>query len=299
MSAQHTKSAVSYDGAGSCSSTDYNLEFRCMTDNAWYTVRTVFNGKMLTVKYQGFDEADDDLFEPRRFVNLAQLEEFRSRFRPVSHQLQDSECRKLTRGMAVCVSHSFNGNDNLFYDAAIDDVVRKKHSFVNGEERCMCRFFVAWTHGPAKGQLHTKHIENICVVQSDSEPDPALARFLELVRQQNEESSGDDLDVGGPYAVLIENLEKGISPATIEQFIKEQISVLVEVHALGSLSYGTSMKAFITVDSENKYHRLCNFLDSPAHFVTSWTGRPLVVTDKSFGCGPYLIPRRSNLPQVC
>ncbi|CAN1781306.1 hypothetical protein LINPERHAP1_LOCUS15395 [Linum perenne] len=304
MSASHTKSAVSCDGADFLSSTDYNLEFHCMTDDAWYNVCAIFDHNKLTVKYEGFDDADDDLFEPQRFSSLAQIEEFKSRFRPISHQLQDWECLKLTKGMTVCVSHSFNDNDNLFYDGAIDDVIRKKHSFVNGEERCMCRFVVVWTHGPVKGQWHTKQIENICIVQSDSELDPAVASFLEVARQHREgnvdvkvqsrneleilhlpllESSGDDADIGGRYAILIENMEIGISPSTLEQFIKEQISVLVETHALGSLFHETSTRAVIVVKSEQEYQQLCNFLDSPAHFVTCWTGRPLVVTDKSLG----------------
>ncbi|CAN1316091.1 hypothetical protein LINPERPRIM_LOCUS29936 [Linum perenne] len=186
MSASHTKSAVSCDGAGFLSSTDYNLEFHCMTDDAWYTVCAIFDHNKLTVKYEGFDDADDDLFQPQCFISLAQIEEFKSRFRPISYQLQDWECLKLTKGMTVCVSHSFNGNDNFFYDGAIDDVIRKKHSFVNGEERCMCRFVVVWTHGPVKGQWHTKQIENICIVQSVSELDPAVASFLEVARQHHE-----------------------------------------------------------------------------------------------------------------
>ncbi|CAN1177443.1 hypothetical protein LINPERHAP2_LOCUS33102 [Linum perenne] len=306
MSSSYTKSSVSFDGAGSFSSTGYNLEYRSLTDDAWYTVCAIFDGKSLTVKYQGFQDDEDDLFEPHRFISLDEIEELKSRFRPVSHQLQDCECLGLTRGTAVCVSHSFDGNDNIFFDATIDEVVRKKHSFVNGNERCMCRFQVVLTHGPAKGELHTKLIENICVVQSDSELDPAVASFLEVARRYNEgkvdikvesgdeldifhdssietESSGDDADIGGHYALLIDNMEEGISPSTLEQFIKDQISVLVEAHALESLFHEKRIRAVILVNSEHKYQQLCSFLDSPAHFVTSWTGRPLVVTDKNLG----------------
>ncbi|CAN1330895.1 hypothetical protein LINPERPRIM_LOCUS35136 [Linum perenne] len=103
------------------------------------------------------------------------------------------------------------------------------------------------------------------------------------------ESSGDDADIGGHYALLIDNMEEGISPSTLEQFIKDQISVLVEAHALESLFHEKRIRAVILVNSEHKYQQLCSFLDSPAHFCSF---RPLVVTDKNLGFS------QSNYAQV-
>ncbi|CAN1330898.1 hypothetical protein LINPERPRIM_LOCUS35136 [Linum perenne] len=147
MSSSYTKSSVSFDGAGSFSSTGYNLEYRSLTDDAWYTVCAIFDGKSLTVKYQGFQDDEDDLFEPHRFISLDEIEELKSRFRPVSHQLQDCECLGLTRGTAVCVSHSFDGNDNIFFDATIDEVGAVSLVFSSFlialilRKRILCQFF--------------------------------------------------------------------------------------------------------------------------------------------------------------
>ncbi|CAI0383419.1 unnamed protein product [Linum tenue] len=334
----------------------YNLEFHAPSDDAWYSVRAIFNGKKkeLTVKFENFGDGEDLVFKPDRFVTACDLEEFEARFRPVSHQLQDWECREAKKGMLVCVSHSADGLDNRFYDATIEEVIHKDHSVVNGEEVCSCAFVVVWKHGPAKHLLHRKKIESICIVQSVSELDPAVASFLEVARQEIEggacfkappfsthefspgerkgsqrsasgmwfmqgddefkvgtqegldvgelplleTSDDDDPHMGGRYALLVDNLEKGISPSEIVQFIHRETSVLVEAHISSSFFYETCTKAAIVVDSKRNFHEVCNLLDSPDHLVISQTGRPLVITEKSLPLSTYRITTQTNYTQI-
>jgi len=101
---------------------DYDVEFRSLADDAWYSVCTVLDGEKLTIKYQNFSDDDDSIFEVKNFKTLEELESLKDRFRPISAQLQDNECHKVVRGVVVCASHSFDGSDNRFYDAVVDDV---------------------------------------------------------------------------------------------------------------------------------------------------------------------------------
>ena len=98
------------------------LEFRAEGDDAWYSVLVAAQGERLTVKYVGFSDNLDEVFEASRFESFEELKEFEGRFRPVSVQLQDEECSKAVEGLPVCASHSFNGFDLRFYDAVIEHV---------------------------------------------------------------------------------------------------------------------------------------------------------------------------------
>lgn len=100
----------------------YDVEYRAIPDDAWYSVRTVFDGHKLTVKYENFADDDDNIFRPQDFNSLQEIEDFKGRFRPLSVQIQDSECRSLAEGTVVCASCCFTNLDVRFYDAFIDDV---------------------------------------------------------------------------------------------------------------------------------------------------------------------------------
>lgn len=98
------------------------LEFRAEGDDAWYSVLVGAQGERLTIKYVGFSDNLDEVFEASRFESFEELKEFEGRFRPVSVQLQDEECSKAVEGLPVCASHSFNGFDLRFYDAVMEHV---------------------------------------------------------------------------------------------------------------------------------------------------------------------------------
>lgn len=167
---------------------DYDVEFRSLSDDAWYSVCTVLDGEKLTLKYQNFSDDDDCIFEVKNFKTLEEVERLKDRFRPISAQLQDNECHKVVGGVVVCASHSFDGSDNRFYDAVVDDVVHKEHSFEQGGEMCLCTFIVIMQHGPIAGCLVNKTIESLCLVQSYACLDPNLLLFLKMVKErlQNE-----------------------------------------------------------------------------------------------------------------
>ncbi|KAJ9169918.1 hypothetical protein P3X46_018061 [Hevea brasiliensis] len=177
------------DSGAPHSSSEYDVEYRSKTDDAWYSVRTLLSGEKLTVKYYNFCDVYDDVFEPQDFKTVEEIEEFKKRFRSLSVQLQDSECRKVAEGTVVCVSHFFSDFDVRFYDAVVDGVIYKDHSFVNGEERCMCTFVVIWEHGPIFGCLANKKVENICVIQSNTQLDPKVAKFSKIVMDRLESAA--------------------------------------------------------------------------------------------------------------
>ncbi|KAH1210425.1 hypothetical protein GmHk_15G044739 [Glycine max] len=64
----------------------YRVEFRACKDDAWYTARVSLEGETLTVKYLNL---------PDEYDNAFRASEFGERFRPLSKQVQDSECRSL------------------------------------------------------------------------------------------------------------------------------------------------------------------------------------------------------------
>lgn len=101
---------------------DYSVEFKSYNDDAWYTVAVFLEGETLRIKYSGFSDEQDNLFEPTDFQTLKHLDEFKERFRPLSKQLQDNECRQLVQGVKVCACHSFSNDDVRFYDAVVDGV---------------------------------------------------------------------------------------------------------------------------------------------------------------------------------
>lgn len=124
-------------------------EFKSFNDDAWYTVCVTMDSEQtLKVRYQNFPEDHDNLFEPTFFESEEQLQDFQERFRPLSKQLQDSECRQLRRGVKVCACHHFSSDDVRFYDAVVDAVSRssllshcrfrsKRHC---GENKCGVKY---------------------------------------------------------------------------------------------------------------------------------------------------------------
>ncbi|CAN0927246.1 hypothetical protein LINGRAHAP2_LOCUS35787, partial [Linum grandiflorum] len=173
-------------GRSTSPSGGYRLEFRSTSDEAWHVVRAVLKGKKLILKYENSNNDHHDVIELRSFSDLEELEEFEARFRSLSRRLRDYECKKLAKGTVVCVSHSFNDQDRRSYDAMVDQVNREKHSFSSGKEVCKCTFTVVWQSGPWKGCLASKRLEEICLIRSDTELDPATAilQFLTMAREE-------------------------------------------------------------------------------------------------------------------
>ncbi|RDX61833.1 hypothetical protein CR513_59896, partial [Mucuna pruriens] len=162
----------------------YTTEFRAYKDDAWYSVCVLLEGETLRVKYLNFSDENDDVFEASLFQNCNDLQNLKERFRPPSKQLQDAECRQLPPNAKVCACHPFSHDDVRFYDALIDGVQEREHSWETGEESCSCTFILFWLHGPNARNLTSASIENICVVQPAWELDPVVASFLEVAREK-------------------------------------------------------------------------------------------------------------------
>ncbi|XP_065873287.1 uncharacterized protein [Euphorbia lathyris] len=174
-------SAANITSAATVSPVNYDVEYLA---DAWYSVCALFDGEKLTVKYHNFTDDDDSVFRPQDFKSLQELEDFKGRFRPLSTQLQDNECKSIAEGMVVCASRSLTPSDVRFYDAFVDEVIEKVHCFTNGEEQCKCNFMVIWQHGPIAGCLAVKKIEDICRPQSNFRINPNVASFLKLVEKK-------------------------------------------------------------------------------------------------------------------
>ncbi|KAM6548543.1 hypothetical protein CsatB_020219 [Cannabis sativa] len=161
------------------------LEFRSYPDNAWYSVRIMIEGDyadILRIKYCNFPDDNDSIFRAAEFKDEDHFKDFASRFRPISSQLQDSECSQVVQGLLVCASHHFNADDIRFYDAVVEEVDHCEHSFANGEEECLCTFILSWLHGPVAGYITAERLEQICRVQHRDEIDTVVASFLSKVK---------------------------------------------------------------------------------------------------------------------
>ncbi|CAL0323083.1 unnamed protein product [Lupinus luteus] len=188
---------------------NYTIEFRSYNDDAWYSVAVFIEGSTLRVKYLNFSDEHDDVFKSTDFNTLKEKNEFKGRFRQLSKQLQDNECRKLVKGVKVCASHSFTETDFKFYDAVVDAVQVKEHSTEQEEELCLCTFVLFWLHGPIAGNLTVAKIENICIVQPKVDDDPSVVSFLKMASERNNyistHSSPMSKGISGPEMVTYRN----------------------------------------------------------------------------------------------
>ncbi|KAL9298249.1 hypothetical protein ACSQ67_024145 [Phaseolus vulgaris] len=160
----------------------YTMEYRGYRDGAWYTARVSLEGETLRVWCVDFPDECDHAFEASQFGECEHLNDFESRFRPFSKQLQDSECGLLAKGTMVCACQRFGDDDLRFYDAVVDGVQRREHSLTAEEESCLCNFILFWLQGPNAGNLTVTTIEDICIVQPEGELDPVLVSFLEMAK---------------------------------------------------------------------------------------------------------------------
>lgn len=108
------------------------MEFKSYKDDAWYDVRIETesngdsggNGRRLRVKFSGFADEHDELVDGKDLKSFKDVDFLRCRFRPMSVQLQDTECSQVHKGLSVCAAHSAYPDDRRFYDAVVDGVSR-------------------------------------------------------------------------------------------------------------------------------------------------------------------------------
>ncbi|RWW75841.1 hypothetical protein BHE74_00016100 [Ensete ventricosum] len=280
-----------------------NLDFRAPGDDAWYEVRLAVEEDVegeaaLRVMYCNFSGALDELYPADRFASLRELEEFAGRFRPSSVQLQDEECGMVVEGTEFCASHTFGDRDVRFYDAVVESVRaplqsrflisipvrRSKHRSVNGEAICNCTFVVIWKHGPLAGERTPINVQDICIMEQKWLQNPTLDHFLDIARNRlnGNDKTGKQAEryslrpmfrEKNHYAFWIDNLEKDLSPITMNDFIYGQTSLSSQLE----LSYGvlpvTSCSGMVHLRTEKDAKKLLDFLLDPAHIVVSSRGR--------------------------
>lgn len=104
----------------------------------------------------------------------------------------------------------------------------------------------------------------------------------------------EDIDLGGRcglteefteastfHFLLIDNLEKDLSPSAIMDFVRRHLSINSKAQLFPSLSSELYTKGILWVDSPVALQKLSDFLNNPSHMVLSSKGRPWVITDKN------------------
>lgn len=117
------------------------MEFKSYKDDAWYDVRIETesngdsggNGRRLRVKFSGFADEHDEVVDGKDLKSFKDVDFLRCRFRPMSVQLQDTECSQVHKGLSVCAAHSAYPDDRRFYDAIVDGVSR----FISSLSLCL------------------------------------------------------------------------------------------------------------------------------------------------------------------
>ncbi|KAI3939311.1 hypothetical protein MKW98_022179 [Papaver atlanticum] len=290
------------------------LDFRSFSDDSWYTIRPlVLDNETLVVKYWDFtEEENDEYYFVQDFKTLEQVENFKKRFRPACVQLQDKECKDVKLMMNVCASFIQGDEDIKFYNGVIDSVDRKPHSREGKKEICHCSFVVAWLHGPRAGTKESMGIERICkLIPGTPLIDFKLADFLSMseapLKLPSNDSSDKDVEdndginlkktvkdpglvgclmttksltkEGHSYYIVIENLEKDLSPRTIVNFLYEHVSIICGAFVFPSLLSDVNTRGIITADAKEKLQKLLKYLCDSAHLIISSRGRPWVITD--------------------
>lgn len=93
------------------------------------------------------------------------------------------------------------------------------------------------------------------------------------------EINRQDADLGGAdnYLILIENLEKDLSPSTITEFIHQQTSIVSQSYVFASSSKESYARGAIVLNTHKDLQVLCKFFNNPGHIIISSRGRPWVV----------------------
>uniref|UniRef100_A0A7N0TEI9 SAWADEE domain-containing protein n=1 Tax=Kalanchoe fedtschenkoi TaxID=63787 RepID=A0A7N0TEI9_KALFE len=174
------------------------LEYRS-SDEAWYDVDFSLDGDRLTIKYRSLSSTFDEVYEPGKFESADDVNAFRHRFRPSSLQAQDTDCRRIVLGMKVCGACCFDDGDLHYYDAFVQGVDHKEHSFENGEEQCSYSFTLKWQNGPKVGMIMTTGIGSVCFLQ-DGPLDRILVDFIRMSRKAVMNSSRQSRVVSTPIS---------------------------------------------------------------------------------------------------
>ncbi|KAF9600639.1 hypothetical protein IFM89_011222 [Coptis chinensis] len=103
--------------------------------------------------------------------------------------------------------------------------------------------------------------------------------------QGNHVSMKDLTEQLSSHCMLIENLEKDLSPSAVVDFLKKRASLTCQAVVLPSLSSESYARGILVVGCQEEFQKLSEFLDNPAHIILSSRGRPWVITEKKLRRG--------------
>lgn len=99
---------------------------------------------------------------------------------------------------------------------------------------------------------------------------------LQILSPRKGEAIEQDTDFGGmkhQYMILLENLDKGLSPVKLAKFLHGQTSILPRVYIFPTLSDESYARGAVVLNCGKNLDRLCGFLDNPHHVIVSSQGR--------------------------
>lgn len=109
--------------------------------------------------------------------------------------------------------------------------------------------------------------------------------FPETKSSNRNERIKEDIDIGGHgnyFVLLIENLDKDLSPLTIKEFIHRQTSISLHAYVFPSLLSEAFTRGALVLNCQKNFEKVCEFLDSPNGFIVSTRGRCMLHTLNSF-----------------
>ncbi|KVI10598.1 hypothetical protein Ccrd_010987 [Cynara cardunculus var. scolymus] len=201
-------------------------------------------------------------------------------------------------------------------------------------EKCLCTYLLVWQHGPEEGNITATSIEDICLIMPGA-VDPKVTDFAKIVKEKlglvykrpflsRKTSSNETLDElqarrGGFYPplsdhdrdlggvketgchhyIILENLEKDLSPSSMMEFLHVQTSITPQAFLFPSLSAETYARGAVVVDSRPKLKRIYEFLSNPNHFIVSSSGRPWVIAEAVLRTGTFDTNLQSCQPLCC
>ncbi|KAM7498466.1 hypothetical protein LguiA_022880 [Lonicera macranthoides] len=87
-------------------------------------------------------------------------------------------------------------------------------------------------------------------------------------------------ETGGHYFMIIEHLEKDLSPSSIIEFIHKQTSITAQAYVFPCLSWESYTRGAVVSNCKEELKKIYDFLSIPDHIIISSKGRPWVMSEK-------------------
>jgi hypothetical protein len=105
-------------------------------------------------------------------------------------------------------------------------------------------------------------------------------------------------ETGNQYFMVIENVEKDISPSLIIEFIKKNTRVSANACVCPSLFFESYARVAVFSDSKEEIDKIFKFLSSSDHIIMSSKGRPWLIYEEKAGRGTILSSFASSIPET-